>query len=248
MRERDWERSVLLTPRPAPAADPELISDGGGMAFSPGALDAPDGGLDPEDPAVGALLTQLGREKAPKAKPRAPWKRGAAPVTTPDARPPLTTLGTWRQLARSADEALFGRGRPPQLLTVAVRREGRGGAWTCVGTSAGRPLRASRDGIRASGWRLDPDHELTVADTVLRVLVTEQTYSGGSRADGRLLAPDLYLDDDELVLWMFITPRGGFQTRVPNPETPARVALPEPVGERLLIDGAIYPKQSSGED
>jgi hypothetical protein len=47
---------------------------------------------------------------------------------------------------------------------------------------------------------------------------------------------------------MFITPRGGFQTRVPNPETPARVALPEPVGERLLIDGAIYPKQSSGED
>jgi hypothetical protein len=25
-----------------------------------------------------------------------------------------------------------------------------------------------------------------------------------------------------------------------NPETPVRIALPEPIGDRLLVDGALY--------
>ena len=45
---------------------------------------------------------------------------------------------------------------------------------------------------------------------------------------------------EELVLTMFVTPREGFQTRSPNPETPARIALPSPIGPRRLIDGALY--------
>jgi hypothetical protein len=103
-----------------------------------------------------------------------------------------------------------------------------------------RPLRAAREGIRASSWRLDPTHELAPDDNVLRVLVTEQTYSGGQRARGRVLAPDLHVNDEELVLTMFVEPKLGFQARVPNPETPVRVALPHPVGARVLVDGARY--------
>jgi hypothetical protein len=84
------------------------------------------------------------------------------------------------------------------------------------------------------------EHELSADDTVLRILVTEQTYAGGKRADGRVLDPDLYEDEQELILTIFVTPLEGFLMRSPNPETPACVALSQPVGGRELIDGAVY--------
>jgi hypothetical protein len=211
--ERDWERAVLLEPRPA-GRSPELISDGGGLPFPPAALDGSLARLDPEDPAVGALIAQLGAQQG---------------------------LEGWGLLARTDDEALFARGRPPQLVTVAVQRDARRRTWTCAATSAARPLRATRDGIRASGWRLDPTREPMPEDTVLRVLVTEQTYSGGQRADRRLQAPDLHISADELVITIYVDPVRGFKTRTPNPETLARVALPGPVASRQVIDGALWP-------
>jgi len=54
------------------------------------------------------------------------------------------------------------------------------------------------------------------------------------------LVVDLHVGAEELVLTMFVTPRQGFQMRSPNPETPARVTLPSPIGPRRLIDGALY--------
>lgn len=202
--------------------DPELVSDGAGLPFPPAALRAQADQLDPEDPPVAALLSQLARQKAPRGAARAPSLEG------------------WRLLAHTADEALFGRGRPPELVTVAMRHDVRRRTWMCLAVSSGRPLRVTRDGVRASGWRLDPDREPQPEDTVVGVLVTEQTWAGGKRADGRVLAPDVHIGADELVLTMFVRPRDGFQMRSPNPETPARVALPTPVGRRRLVDGAIY--------
>jgi hypothetical protein len=228
--ERDWERARVLEPRSAPR-HPELISDGGGLPFSPSALDGPPGRLDPQDPAVSALVAHLAARAGAKRGSRVPWKRAA----TPAAPPP--SLGDWRLLARSDDEVLFGRGRPPRLLTVALRQGRR--SWSHAASNAARPLRAARDGIRASSWRLDPTVELLLDETVLRVLLTEQTFSGGQRADDRVLTPDLYVDDDELVLTLFVTPRPGYQAGSHNPETPLLIALPGPVGTRRLIDGAL---------
>lgn len=231
--ERDWQRSTLLETRPAPR-QPELISDGGGLPFPPAALDGAAGSLDPDDPAVGALLAEISSQTAPNRGSRGSRKQPAAPG------PPPPALEAWRLLARTDGEALFARGRPPQMLTVAVRRDGRRRNWTCIGSTAARPLRAARDGIRASSWRIDPTHVLDPADTMLRVLVTEQTFAGGQRAHARLLAPDLYVGTEELVLTMFVSPAPGFQSRTPNPETPVRIDLPDPVGPRRLIDGALY--------
>lgn len=220
--ERDWERSQVLEPRRVPR-DPELVSDGGGLPFPPGALAGAPAPLDEEDPAVAALLARLLAQRTPK--------RGAAGESSP--------LDGWRLLARTEGEVLFARGVPPQLLTVAVRQDARRRTWSAVASSASRPLRATRDGIRASSWRLDPTHEIRPEDTVLRVLVTEQTLAGGQRADRRLLPPDIYLDRDELVLTMFVNPLPGYKGGSRNPETPVRIALPEPVGTRRPVDGAL---------
>jgi hypothetical protein len=207
---RDWQRCAVLEPLPAPRV-PEFVSDGAGLPFSPVVLEGPAEPLDSADPAVSALAGQL------------------------DGR-----LAGWRLLARTDTEALFGRGLPPQLLTVLVRQERKRGTWSCVAKGNGRPLRATRDGIRASSWHLDEVVEAKPEDTVLRICVTEQTFAGGRRADGRVLAPDLYASEHELVLTIYVRPESGFQMRRPNPETPVRVALAHPIGHRLVIDGAVY--------
>ena len=207
---RDWQRCAVLEPLPAPRV-PEFVSDGAGLPFSPLVLERPPEPLDFSDPAVSALSAQL------------------------DGRP----LG-WRLLARTDTEALFGRGLPPELLTVVVKRDAKRGTWSCVAKRSGRPLRATRDGIRASSWHLDELVEFKPEDTVLRICVTEQTVAGGRRADGRVLAPDLYESAHVLVLTMYVKPESGFQMRGPNPETPVRVALAHPIGHRKVIDGAVY--------
>jgi hypothetical protein len=208
--ERDWQRCAVLEPLPAPRV-PEFVSDGAGLPFSPLVLEGPPEPLDRTDPAVSALAGQL------------------------DGR-----LAGWRLLARTDTEALFGRGLPPGLLTVVVRPEGKRGAWSCIAKGSGRPLRATRDGIRASSWHLDEAVELKPEDTVLRICVTERTFAGGRRADGRVLVPDLYESEHELVLTMYVKPESGFQMRTPNPETPVRIALARPIGHREVIDGAVY--------
>ena len=199
------------------SSHPQLISDGGGLPFAPEALAGSPSPLDPGDPAVAALISYIGPKDSPRAG-----------------------LDQWRLLARTEDEALFARGRPPKLLTVAVKRDRRRDTWKCTATTSEKPLRAARDQVRASSWRLDPAHELDPNQTELRLLVTEQTYAGGQRAHGRVQVPDLYVDDTRLVLTIFVTPKPGFQVRSPNPETPVRVVLPHPVGERWLVDGALY--------
>jgi hypothetical protein len=174
----------------------------------------------------------LAVRNTPKRTSRTPWKRAAG-------TPPPPSLDGWRQLARSDDEVLFALGRPPKLLTMAFRQAGRRRDWNYVGATSAGSLRATREGIRASSWRLDPTREPQPQDTVLHVLVTEQAFAGGQRADGRVLAPDIYMDEEELVLRMFITPRPGYQSASPNRETPVRVALPKPLGTHRLIDGAL---------
>ncbi len=222
----------MLEPCPGPR-HPELIGDGGGLPFPPAALTRLPDPLDPEDRAAVALLAHLTARAGPKRTSRVPWMRDTEPP------PPPGTLEGWRQLARTDDEVLFALGLPPRMLTVALRRAGRRGKWTFVGSSAVRPLRVTRDGIRASSWRLDPTHDSGADETVLRMLVTEQAYASGQRAHGRILPPEIYVDADELVLTIFVTPPRGFQNGTPNPETPVRVVLPHPLGERRLIDGAL---------
>lgn len=211
--EREWKRAPVLEPRSV-ARLPALVSDGAGMPFAPAALDGDPPPLDPQDPAAASLLSLLSARAIPN-------------------------LDGWRELARTADEVLFGRGRPPHLVTVASKRERRRDSWTCASAHATEELRATRDGIRASSWRPDPTYEPQGDDTELRILVTERTFASGQSASRRVLTPDLYIDENELVLTIYVKPRPGFQMGSRNPETPVRIALPDPPGTRTLTDGAI---------
>lgn len=235
-----WEDAELVHAQPGPL-EPGLVSDGGGPPFPPAALLAPHDALDPSDPAVVVLLEQIDRSRAQAS--RGAWRRWRArepppPAVTIDPDDTRRLTG-WRVLARTEEEILYGRGRPPQLVTVLVRLGSRG-RWECVGVSSARPLRACRDGIRASSWRLDPAHPPAAEDDELRVLVTERSRSSGMRAHGRILPPDLHADERRLTLRLFIRPQEGFQNLVRGRETPVRIDLPEPVNGREIVDGALW--------
>ena len=240
---RAWERAELLVPRLV-GAEPELISDGGGLAFASVVLAGRPQPLDPADLAVAALLAQLAGER-PRL--RLPWSRRPPEADAEQAaREAAAALSGWRELARTDGEVLFGRNHPPHLLTVAIRRDPRRGRWLVAGISRGKRLRAARDGTRASSWRLDPNFDAAPADTELRILVTEQRRSGGKRADGRFLEPDLYVGAEKLILTIFISPLPVVAIQGTNPETPVRIQLPEPIGGRVLIDGALYGEAPTG--
>ena len=228
-----WERAPALVPVVG-SAEPGLVSDGGGLPFAPSRLSGDAAPLDPGDPAVAALIVQIdrGRQQAQPARLLRPRARPSA-LEVPEK------LAGWRELARNEHEALFGLGRPPQLLTVAARRRRRN-RWEPVGASNSRPLRAVRDGVRASSWRLDPDSEVGPDQRELRILVTEVTMASGTPAAERLLEPELYLDDERLVLRVYIRPIEGYVGRTAPHETPVIVRLPEALGGRRPVDGALY--------
>jgi hypothetical protein len=228
-----WEQAPTLVPV-ASGAEPEQISDGGGPPFPPDKPFQPFEPLDPGVPAVAALLVQIdrGRRLAQPDRPFRP-RRKPAPMDTSEK------LEGWRELVRTDDEVLFGRGRPPHLLTVTVRR-GRRDRWSPAGVSNSRPLRASRNGIRASSWRLDPTVTPSPDHTELRILITEQTMASGALAADRLLAPELHLGTDRVVLRVYVRPLEGYVGRSAAHETPVIVQLAEPLGERRVVDGALY--------
>jgi hypothetical protein len=233
---RAWERAELLVPKLVGVV-PALVSDGAGPAFAPELLDGPAPPIDPADPAVPPLLGQIRGERPTL---RLPWRRARGtdePVAGPET---IADLAGWRLLARTDTEALFGLGRPPKLLTVTIRLDRRSKSWAVVAVTRDRPVRAARQNVRASSWRLDPDVQPGPADTEVRILVTEQRRSGGRYAHGRFLEPDLHVGVDVLELTVFVSPLPVMGVQGANPVTPVRIALPEPLGARTLVDGAIY--------
>lgn len=230
--EKEWARADTISPLPTRRM-PTEISDGGGLGFAPEILSADFEPLDPTDPAVKMLIQQLDHSSfGPRV--RVPWKterRSHAELEI--------LLDGWRLLAGTDNLRLFGKGAPPKLLTIGIRRE-RGRRWVIGGISPARQLRASRGGLRASSFRVDPDRPPKPEDTTVRLLVVERTRAGGRLAFGRFQAPDLYLDEQEALLRIYVNPLQGWQAGTRPWETPVLVELPEPLGTRTVVDGAIY--------
>jgi hypothetical protein len=215
--------------------EPALIGDGGGLPFPPSALTQSEAKpLDPADLAVSALLRQIDLSRKQRSK-RGLFRRGQRLPELDDAE----KLRGWRILAETDDEILFGRGAPPRLATAAVTRN-RGDRWTLLGVSIAKSLRAVHDGVRASSWRPDPDFPVSPRDTQLHILLTEQTMASGRLAEDRILPPEVALEQGRLVMRCFVRPLEGYTGRSSRHETPVLVELPEPIGERELVDGAVF--------
>ena len=156
----------------------------------------------------------------------------------------------WQVLHQTEDTVLLvhvtttdGSGDALDETRVAdITIENVDGDWKWAGASSGGPcpLRTSLpEGLHTVDWRIDPSAEpLTRNDTQIGMLVTERECVSGQAMGDRLLGPEVVMTETAvLIAFAASPPPGGFQTCPGNPEQAVLVELPEPLGDREVVDG-----------
>lgn len=111
-------------------------------------------------------------------------------------------------------------------------------------TAAGScELRRTFGDLRTAGVRLDPESPLLPGEGSVRLLVHENTCASGRPATGRIRVPLLEPAADGIRIAIGTVARAGNQNCQGNPETPYTLELPEPPGDRPLIDASVYPER-----
>lgn len=148
----------------------------------------------------------------------------------------------WRLLAEAGGQAAFGAGRlPDELEVISVER--RGGAWKGWGYSSRCEPASLRRGREAITWELDLDQpQLSRKTQSILVNLGPGECNGGKPQANRLQKPEFREQNGALLmsLWLRPLPPGGYTCQGVI-EPPVRIRLPEPLGDRPLMDGGSYP-------
>jgi hypothetical protein len=94
----------------------------------------------------------------------------------------------------------------------------------------------------AATWTHDPDAEIGPDTTEFTAWVTETDCASGQSSADRIIGPDIEVSADSVVVTFRVrTLLGIGQTCPSNPPTRVAVRLPEPLGDRVLLDGGREP-------
>lgn len=114
-----------------------------------------------------------------------------------------------------------------------------GDGWK-IGRAGGcTPEARHPDGPRPAAW--EPDGEVDPRALQIPVHVRERECAGGGPAEDRLLPPQIEADDKRVVVTWFVEPIPGVVTCPGNPTARMMLELSEPLGDRELLDGGVYP-------
>jgi len=153
----------------------------------------------------------------------------------------------WHQAIRTDALALYVADDPGSIepAWAAVTVEGGGDGWhvtgwgTCILTVALDP------GLGHATFRVDPEVELEPELREIPVLVTERACNNGEDARGRIVDPVIDVSADAVTVVFAVQPRLGEHNCPGNPETPHLLVLPEPLGDRVLLDGSTIPARDA---
>lgn len=197
-----------------PALDPPLppFLACDGLTFPSGAII----GTSPARPAVGDIADAL-----------------SAVVREPSA---------WHVLVSVPGRVVYGSidqtSKPWQLRHVTVEATPEG--WQATDPDGVCDLRAvPGPDLNVASWTLDETP--TSADRSLRVLVMEEACASGRTAEGRIEPPLLFLDKDRVIVTIGVRPAGGGQDCPGHGSAPYTVELGQALGDRVLLDGGVYP-------
>ena len=196
----------------------------GGPSFDLAALDQAGGTeLNVRDPAAVALRTHL-------------TEGGIEAEWLPD--------NGWIEVSRTATMVQYvAQDVGAQLYNATV--ELNDGRWTIGGWAECALQPEVAPGVGLALFRIAPAQEVTKETTEIDVLVTEMACNSGEDARGRILEPRIILAADMVTVVMTVRPRGGAQNCPSNPETPFLLVLPEPLGDRTLLDGSEIPARDA---
>lgn len=195
------------------------------------------------DPLERALATWLAEQAASMA---APGLHDAAMAEVRGRRQRAAWLASARAGApgrRGLGRALMGAGVALALLAVLVigLRPG-SGPLVAPGGVGGSPSMPPSSEAGPARWWLDPDVPEPGPDaTELHVLALEQECASGSSPEGRIMAPEVTTDATSVTVTIGVRRVEGFAECPSNPAWPMTVTLPEPLGDRQLLDGSVQP-------
>jgi hypothetical protein len=146
----------------------------------------------------------------------------------------------WVVLHQTESEALvvtLGDEGPVFVTTTFEDEE-----WVWSGAQGGRPCPlefAVPEGINSVDWRLDPARPAPEPDSgTIAVILNERPCVSGQEIGDRLLGPQVVMTDTQVfIAFAAERPPGDTFDCPGNPETPFVVELPEPLGDRELIEG-----------
>lgn len=88
----------------------------------------------------------------------------------------------------------------------------------------------------AAVWVGGPDQELGPSSTVFTALVSRLGCNSG--VTGEVLSPDIRVTESDVIVTFSVAPeRSGAADCQGNDQVPYEVSLPEPLGDRALVDG-----------
>jgi hypothetical protein len=114
---------------------------------------------------------------------------------------------------------------------------------------AERPPEAVDTGVSVAHWWLDPAKPApTAKSTTIHALVMEQACASGNSAEGRVEEPIIQIDATSITVTYRVRGRQGTEQDCQgNPETPVELTLPEPLGNRQLLDGGSDPPRDASK-
>jgi hypothetical protein len=100
-------------------------------------------------------------------------------------------------------------------------------------------------GVDLAVFRVAPDRQPAPEAMELDLLVTETACNSGQDARGRIRVLDIVPTGEALTILLGVVPRPGPQECPSNPETPFTMVLPEPLGDRAVLDGSSVPARDA---
>lgn len=150
----------------------------------------------------------------------------------------------WIRAVQTEDIVLFvapGGAAPWSMVKVQLRD----GIWGFDASGQCRLQPELPAGVGSAVFRLAPPADLGPDATRVDLLVTETACNSGDDARGRVRVLDIIPAAETVTVLLGVAPRPGDHECPSNPETPFTLELPEPLGDRILLDGSSVPARDA---
>lgn len=146
----------------------------------------------------------------------------------------------WTRVTDTGDAVLFIAGAPSTGLSMVTISQ-RSGRWAAEEWGECRPT-AEHPDLDAAVWDLAAEPEAT--STQVLAVAAAGFCAGDGPLDTRLRPPSVVYTSDSITVTLWVTsvaPRSEVSACVGGLFTPVTIALTEPIGPRVLLDGSEFP-------
>ena len=225
---------VVACGSPAPSSSVEPSGPTASLALDPGQLGLTCDGATRFHPALLAEPGQAETDPDPAAAALRAYLAG------PDGQSAPRT--GWIRVMDVTDEAQFIAPTADAGEWHYVSFELRAGALQIGAYGSCRPEIALGPDVSRADVRLDPAFPAPdAAATSVHLLINERACSGGQSPEGRVVPPLVTTTAESVIIAILVRQIPGGNDCPGNPDFAVEVELPEPLGERELLDGAVFP-------